>query len=271
MPPATATATATARRSPASARRAAVTVPGPRRISGPARTRKASTTPQPLAFRLVEAVHALSEHRLVDRLVRGRAWIAIVGVGLIGIVFMQVSMLRMNTGIGQAVERASTLERENAAMQANISQLSSSERIRNAAVRAGMIPATRRDGELPRRVEAQHDQGRQRDHRSGRDARARDDDAAFAAGERRRRDGPADAETRRGSPRHRRLPAPLRPRARRPRARRPRARRRRPARRRHDDAGTTTAGTRPRTTTQTPIPQPNPTASVAGGAAATGP
>jgi len=144
MPPAA--ATAAARRS--SVRRAAATAPGPRRISGPARPakqtrkRRAAAGPQPLAFRLVGALHGLTEGRLVDRLVRGQIWIAIVGVGLIGIVFMQVSMLRMNAGIGTAVERTAVLERENAALEASISKLSSSERIQKAAARAGMIQAS---------------------------------------------------------------------------------------------------------------------------------
>jgi cell division protein FtsL len=257
MPPATATATAAARRSPASARRAAVTVPGPRRISGPARTRKASTTPQPLAFRLVEAVHALSEHRLVDRLVRGRAWIAIVGVGLIGIVFMQVSMLRMNTGIGQAVERASTLERENAAMQANISQLSSSERIRNAAVRAGMIPATDATANFL-------DASKLSMTKAVNGITAPDATPELATTTPPSRLANAVAETAQQTP----SATGVTPTS--------------SATGTSTTAGTTTSGTTTSgtttagtttagTTTQTPIPQPNPTASVAGGAAATGP
>ena len=40
----------------------------------------------------------------MDRLVRSRAWVVIIGFGLIGIVAMQVSMLKLNTGIGRAVE-----------------------------------------------------------------------------------------------------------------------------------------------------------------------
>lgn len=115
--------------------------PPPRRVSGPARGRAASTVsaPPPLALRLGGAVHGLAEHRLLDRVIRGRAWIAILGIGLMGIVFMQVSMLRMNAGIGEAVQKAGTLERENAAMRASISELSSGDRIEAEAAKLGMI------------------------------------------------------------------------------------------------------------------------------------
>jgi cell division protein FtsL len=125
----------------ATARRAAAThparprprrAPAPRRVSGPAG-----------GLRVVRAaagaVHTVAEHRFLDRLIRGRMWIGILAVGLIGIVFMQVSMLRMNAGIGSAVERAATLERQNAALQASISQLSSGERIETAAEKLGFV------------------------------------------------------------------------------------------------------------------------------------
>ncbi len=115
----------------------------PRRISGPARGRTAATgaAPPPLALRLGGAVHGLAEHRLLDRIIRGRAWIAILAVGLIGIVFMQVSMLRTNAGIGRAVETAGRLELENSAMQAVISELSSGDRIEAEASKLGLILA----------------------------------------------------------------------------------------------------------------------------------
>jgi hypothetical protein len=93
----------------------------------------------PLVLRLAGAAHAVAEHRWLDRLIRGRMWIGIVGVGLIGIVFMQVSMLRLNAGIGRAVDQASTLERQNAALQASISQLSAGDRIEVAAGRLGLV------------------------------------------------------------------------------------------------------------------------------------
>lgn len=114
--------------------------PPARRVSGPARSRAATVTgPPPLALRLGGAVHGLAEHRLLERIIRGRAWIGILAVGLIGIVFMQVSMLRMNAGIGQAVEKSATLERQNSTMRAAISELSSGDRIAAEATRLGLV------------------------------------------------------------------------------------------------------------------------------------
>jgi cell division protein FtsL len=118
--------------------------PPPRRVSGPARG-KARTTgatvaaPPALALRIGGAVHGLAEHHFLDRLIRGRAWIGILAVGLMGIVFMQVSMLRLNAGIGTAVEKSATLERQNSAMRAEISELSSGERIAAEALQLGLF------------------------------------------------------------------------------------------------------------------------------------
>ncbi|MEJ7784662.1 MAG: hypothetical protein WKF96_07650, partial [Solirubrobacteraceae bacterium] len=114
----------------------------PRRVSGPVRGRSTSATvasPPPLALRLGGAVHGLAEHHVLDRLIRGRAWIGILAVGLIGIVFMQVSMLRLNAGIGAAVEKTSTLERQNSALRASISELNAGERIAAEALQLGLV------------------------------------------------------------------------------------------------------------------------------------
>ena len=42
----------------------------------------AMVAPRPLALRVAGVVHGVAEHRLLDRLVRGRMWIAILAVGL---------------------------------------------------------------------------------------------------------------------------------------------------------------------------------------------
>jgi hypothetical protein len=115
----------------------------PRRVSGPMRRRAhAPAGPPPLALRIGGAVHGLAEHRLLERIIRGRAWIAIVGVGLIGIVFMQVSMLRLNAGIGRAVDTATRLERDNSVLRGTISELSSGDHIEAEAARMGLVLPT---------------------------------------------------------------------------------------------------------------------------------
>jgi cell division protein FtsL len=86
-----------------------------------------------------ERVRALPDHRVIDRLLRGRVWICFVGVALMGIVAMQVSLLKLNSGIGRAVETTATLERQNSEMEASIARLASGERIRAAADKRGMV------------------------------------------------------------------------------------------------------------------------------------
>jgi cell division protein FtsL len=95
--------------------------------------------PQPLAPRVLEGLRALPDSPWVDRLLRGRAWIFVIGIALIGLVFMQVSMLEMNAGIGRAVEKTGTLERQNADLRATVSQLSSEERIQREAAQMGLV------------------------------------------------------------------------------------------------------------------------------------
>jgi flagellin-like hook-associated protein FlgL len=76
---------------------------------------------------------------MVDRLLRGRAWIWVVGILLGGIVAMQVSLLKLNSGISRAVEASATLERQNSDLESSIARLSSGERIRDGAEGKGLI------------------------------------------------------------------------------------------------------------------------------------
>jgi len=92
-----------------------------------------------IALRVAEATLEVSGSRTMDRLVRSRAWVVIVAFGLIGIVAMQVSMLKFNAGIGRAVETAATLERSNAALRADVSRLSSGDRIQSLAGARGFV------------------------------------------------------------------------------------------------------------------------------------
>jgi len=92
-----------------------------------------------LVLRVAEATMEVSGSRTMDRLVRSRAWVVIVAFGLIGIVAMQVSMLKLNNGIGRAVETAATLERGNAALRGEVSRLSSGDRIQALAGSRGYV------------------------------------------------------------------------------------------------------------------------------------
>src|ERR671927_1026218 len=129
----------------AAARRgASVAARHPRRVSGPVR-RPVRVAPAPAHARgrgrtaAFERLRALPDHRLVDGLLRSRAWIVVVAVLLGGIVAMQVSLLKLNSGISRAVEASATLERQNADMQDQIARLSSSQRVSQAAASEGMV------------------------------------------------------------------------------------------------------------------------------------
>jgi hypothetical protein len=114
----------------------------PRRVSGPSVRGGAVALPAPQrrgATGTFERVLRLPDHRMVDRLLRGRAWIWVVGILLGGIVAMQVSLLKLNAGISRAVESSATLERQNSSLESSIARLSSGERIREGAERNGMI------------------------------------------------------------------------------------------------------------------------------------
>ena len=119
----------------------------PRRVSGPTRPPRAAlagaggaaVARPPLSLRLGRRAMRVGDARLLDRLVRGRAWIAIVAAALMGIVFMQVSMLKLNAGVSRAVTAADTLERQNASLRADITELDSGERVQQAAAKLGMV------------------------------------------------------------------------------------------------------------------------------------
>jgi hypothetical protein len=116
---------------------------GPRRVSGPI-ARRAIPAPAggaalPRTTSVFTRVRALPDHRVVDRLLRSRLWIWALGLLLGGIVTMQVSLLKLNSGISRAVETTTTLERRNADLEASIAMLSAPDRIETGATSLGMI------------------------------------------------------------------------------------------------------------------------------------
>jgi hypothetical protein len=76
---------------------------------------------------------------MVDRLVRSRAWIAVLGVILIGLVGLNVSLLKLNAAAGRNAEWAKLLRVENADLQARVSHLMSAQRIQDAARSMGFV------------------------------------------------------------------------------------------------------------------------------------
>lgn len=140
-PPAAAAAPQPVRRRPVPAtrpaRRGGRSAPVlPRRVSGPVRAR----------VRAGARAHAHTElklipHQLLDRLIRGRLWIGLVAFALIGIVAMQLWIVKLGVGIGRAIEHEGLLRRENAVLSIEDAGLSSGERVERLAAAKGMVEA----------------------------------------------------------------------------------------------------------------------------------
>ncbi len=103
----------------------------------PSRSRSSATAS--ISARGLTFLQGLPDHPLLDRIVRGRAWIALLGVMLAGIVAMQVEQLKLGASIGRSVERTSQLQTRNQQLQASIAALSDDQRIETLAARQGMI------------------------------------------------------------------------------------------------------------------------------------
>ena len=112
----------------------------------PARHRMALNGPPRLAYggvaiatRVAGVALDVSGSRMMDRVVRGRVWIGVIAFSLIGLVAMQVSMLKLNAGIGRAAQTVTTLERSNSALRSQITSLSAGDRIQRVATASGLV------------------------------------------------------------------------------------------------------------------------------------
>jgi hypothetical protein len=125
-----------------------------RRVSGPARasgataqaaTARAVATPLPvpplgaLSLRVLRAGRSLQDSTLLERLVRGRGWILLLGALLFGLVALNVSLLKLNAAAGHNAERAKVLRIQNAKLRGKVSRLASGDRLRAAAADMGLV------------------------------------------------------------------------------------------------------------------------------------
>lgn len=145
-PPAAAASTAPAvhpRRAPLTPARR------PRRVSGPgARPARARSSrpapvvrpvrPSPATAASAARARSLLDSRAIDSLIHGRAWIAIVTFALIGIVTMQLGLLKLNAGIGRALVHEAALQRENSALSVENSEAAAANTIEQQAAHMGM-------------------------------------------------------------------------------------------------------------------------------------
>jgi hypothetical protein len=81
---------------------------------------------------------SLPDSRLLDRLMRGRAWIVLIGCLLIGLVAINVSLLKLNAAAGHNAEKVNALRIQNTQLRARVSRLASAERLERAGRDLGL-------------------------------------------------------------------------------------------------------------------------------------
>ncbi len=74
----------------------------------------------------------------LDRLVRGRAWIPLLGVILVAIVGLRVGVLKLGSSVGRELQQATALESSNQLLRSQVSELSGNQRIEGLAAKLGM-------------------------------------------------------------------------------------------------------------------------------------
>ncbi|HTU30116.1 MAG TPA: hypothetical protein VMF07_12095 [Solirubrobacteraceae bacterium] len=125
-----------------SSRTAAPTAAPQRRTRRASGARKRSTPSLPLRARALAFARSLPDHSLLDRLIRSRIWIPLLGVLLVGIVASQVEILKLNASLGHGVVRAAQLQSEDQRLANAVSQMSDVQRIESRAAHMGLsMPA----------------------------------------------------------------------------------------------------------------------------------
>lgn len=138
-PPPAATATAPGTLAPP--RAPARPAPGPVRgpvVRRPARAKRGEGTGK-LRPRQAVAGAGAAGAGLLARLFSGRRLILLLGAALIGLVFLQVNLLRINTTMSADVEKAQMLQRDNASKRALLAQMGAGRRVEGAAGGLGMV------------------------------------------------------------------------------------------------------------------------------------
>jgi hypothetical protein len=108
----------------------------PRRVSGPARRPGGVARPLP---RHSGPFARLLDAPFLDRLIRGRIWIALVGFALLGIVAMQVEILRLGSSIARSVTEIQHLTQVNEAAETAIAQAEPGHNVASEAASLGMV------------------------------------------------------------------------------------------------------------------------------------
>ena len=95
----------------------------------------------PIAVTTASAVRGLPDSSLIVRLTRGRAWIAVLGVLLAGIVGLNVVTLSLAANAGHIDQNIQALDEENSFLRGLDAQRSAAARIRYDAAGLGLSAA----------------------------------------------------------------------------------------------------------------------------------
>jgi hypothetical protein len=91
------------------------------------------------AARTAATVRHLPDSGPMVRMTRGRAWIGVLGVLLVGIVALNVVTLSFAASAGKIDENIQALDQENALLRNRDAQKSGIERVRGAAASQGLV------------------------------------------------------------------------------------------------------------------------------------
>lgn len=123
----------------APARKTPVRKPAPARRKAPARRPGGQLIP--IAVGTASAVRKLPDSSLVVRMTRGRAWIGVLGVLLVGIVALNVVTLSLAADAGHIDQNIQALDEENSILRSRDAQKSGVGRIRHEAAALGLSAA----------------------------------------------------------------------------------------------------------------------------------
>jgi len=119
--------------------------PAPARKAAPSRRKVPTRRPGgqliPIAVGAATAARQLPDSSLMVRMTRGRAWIAVLGVLLVGIVAVNVLTLSFSAAAGHIDQNITALEEENPLLRSRDAQRSGSARVRSEAGALGLTLA----------------------------------------------------------------------------------------------------------------------------------
>jgi hypothetical protein len=121
------------------ARKAPVRKPVPARRKAPARRPGGQLIP--IAVGTATAVRNLPDSSLVVRMTRGRVWIGVLGVLLVGIVALNVITLSLAAGAGHIDQNIQALDEENSILRSRDAQRSGAGRIAHDGATLGLSAA----------------------------------------------------------------------------------------------------------------------------------